>query len=212
MADETVLLFDAGGVLVDWRGTSGLVELTQGRFDAEQARRFWMGFEAITPFETGGDDGTRFARAALEALELDMSPTAFLAVFDDWMRGPYAGAMALVERIRPVYRRAILSNTNPVHWRRLIDDYRIDVPFEKAFASHEIGARKPDPEAFEFVCRALDVRPDQVRFFDDNPECIEAACELGMTATQVRGLDELQDALAEFDALRPPSSDNRNPR
>jgi putative hydrolase of the HAD superfamily len=34
---------------------------------------------------------------------------------------------------------------------------------------------------------------------------------LGMTATQVRGLDELRNALAEFDALRPPA-DNRNPR
>lgn len=207
MADETLLLFDAGGVLVDWRGTPGLVELTGGRLDHEQARRFWMGFEAITPFETGDDDGSHFARAALEALELDMTPAAFLEVFDGWMQGPYPGALALVERIDPACRRAVLSNTNPVHWPRLIDDYRFAAPFERAFASHEIGARKPDPAAFEIVCDALDVTPRQVHFFDDNPECIDAARELGMAATRVLGLDELRQALTELGVLRPTSAE-----
>ncbi|WP_162500879.1 HAD family hydrolase [Modicisalibacter coralii] len=203
MGDATLLLFDAGGVLVDWRGTSGLVELTDGRLDHEQARRFWMGFEAVVPFETGDDDGSRFARAALEALELDMTPTAFLEVFDGWMQGPYPGARELVESIRAAYRRAVLSNTNPVHWPRLIDDYHFGAPFERAFASHEIGARKPDADAFEIVCEALGVAPWQVHFFDDNPECIEAARELGMAATRVQGLDELHRALAELGVLYP---------
>lgn len=203
MADETVLLFDAGGVLVDWRGTSGLVELTQGRFDPEQARRFWMSFAALTAFETGNDEGADFAREAVETLELDMTPQAFLEVFNGWMRGPYPGALKLIERIRPAYRRVVLSNTNPIHWPRLIDDYRLDASFERAFASHQLGARKPDAEAYRHVCNALDVEPQQVHFFDDNPECIDGARALGMTATQVRGLDELREALVALDVLEP---------
>ncbi|MDW5378542.1 HAD family phosphatase [Halomonas sp. HP20-15] len=205
MAEERVevLLFDAGGVLVDWRGTSGLVELMQGRFDAEQARRFWMGFAALTAFETGDDDGADFAREAVEALGLDMTPQALLEVFDGWMRGPYPGALELIERIRPAYRRAVLSNTNPVHWPRLIDDYRLDAPFERAFASHQLGARKPDAEAYRRVCSELGVEPSRVHFFDDNPECIEGAHALGMPATQVRGLEELREALAALDVLEP---------
>ncbi|WP_136065371.1 HAD family hydrolase [Modicisalibacter radicis] len=205
MAEEKarVLLFDAGGVLVDWRGTSGLVELTQGCFGHEQARRFWMGFAAIAPFETGGDDGAEFAREAVEALELDMTPQAFLEVFNGWMRGPYPGALELIQRIRPGYRRVVLSNTNPVHWARLIDDYRLDAPFERAFASHLLGARKPDAEAYRRVCDELGVEPSQVHFFDDNPECVEGAHALGMSATQVRGLDELRDALVALDVLEP---------
>lgn len=61
MTDETVLLFDAGGVLVDWRGTSGLVELTQGRFDA--ARDLGM-----TATQVRGLDELRNALAEFDAL------------------------------------------------------------------------------------------------------------------------------------------------
>ncbi len=201
MADETVLLFDAGGVLVDWRGVDGLVALTEGRLDAEQARRFWMEFEPLKPFETGHAQGDEFARAAVDALGLDLTPEAFLDAFDSWMRGPYTGALDLVARLHPQYRRAVLSNSNPIHWRRLIEDYGLAAPFEALFVSCEIGQRKPDAAAYRAVCEALGQRAEAFIFFDDNPECVDAAREFGMQAMQVRGLSELTAALEELGAL-----------
>ncbi|WP_227370662.1 HAD family hydrolase [Halomonas sp. M20] len=203
MSGHKVLLFDAGGVLVDWDGTQGLVELTEGRLDREQARRFWMEFEPLKPFEKGHADGTEFAQAAVMELDLNMSSEAFLAAFNSWMRGPYPGSLELVERIKPEYRRAVLSNSNPIHWRRLIDDYGWEKPFETLFVSHEIGQRKPEPEAYHVVIESMKQSVGEFIFFDDNPECVEAAQMLGMQAYQVQGLDKLSAILTELDVLLP---------
>jgi HAD superfamily hydrolase (TIGR01509 family) len=201
MPRNKVLLFDAGGVLIDWVGTAGLVELTEGRLSEEQSRRFWMEFELLKPFETGRADGREFACAAIDELELDMTPQAFLDTFNSWMRGPYPGALDMIGRIRPEYRRAVLSNSNPLHWQRLIDDYGLARPFEALFVSHELGQRKPDAAAYQTVSKYLDQPIEDFIFFDDNPECVEAARELGMQARQVRGLTQLSLALKQLGAL-----------
>nr|WP_298379316.1 HAD family phosphatase [uncultured Halomonas sp.] len=201
MSSQKVLLFDVGGVLVDWDGTQGLIELTKGRLDREQARCFWMEFEPLKPFEKGQADGVEFARAAVKELELNMSSDAFLAAFNSWMRGPFPGSLELVEQIKPDYRRAVLSNSNPIHWRRLIDDYGLAKPFETLFVSHEIGQRKPEPEAYRAVIEGMGQSAENFIFFDDNPECIEAARMLGMQAYQVQGVEQLNAVLRELDAL-----------
>ena len=47
------ILFDLGGVLVDWDGTTPLVEFTQGRLSREGARRFWLESPQVRRLETG---------------------------------------------------------------------------------------------------------------------------------------------------------------
>lgn len=206
MPGQKILLFDVGGVLVDWDGTQGLVDLTEGRLDREQARRFWMEFEPLKPFEKGHADGAEFAQAVVKELELDMAPDAFLTAFDSWMRGPFPGSLELVVRIEPEYRRAVLSNSNPIHWRRLIDNYGLARPFEKLFVSHEIGQRKPEPGAYRAVFEGMGKSAEEFIFFDDNPECIEAAHRLGMQAHQIQGLEQLTDVLKELSVLLPEST------
>ncbi|MFC0336809.1 hypothetical protein SAMN05421848_2948 [Kushneria avicenniae] len=76
MARE-ILLFDVGGVLADWDGTTPLVTLTDGRLTREEARRFWLEFEPLAPFETGQSTCEGFLEAAVEALSLNMTPEAF---------------------------------------------------------------------------------------------------------------------------------------
>ncbi|OHV09324.1 HAD family hydrolase [Kushneria phosphatilytica] len=190
-----VLLFDVGGVLADWDGTTPLVELTEGRFDRDRARRFWLEFEPLVPFETGRASVHEFTGPAVEALGLDMSREEFAARFDSWMAGPFEGAMALLERIRPAFIRAVLSNNNPMHWNRFVEQSQIDRHVEHLFVSHEIGLRKPDHEAFDHVMQALGQPAEAFHFFDDNPECVEAARQLGMQASLVRGVAELEAAL-----------------
>ena len=52
--------------------------------------------------------------------------------------------------------------------------------FEKIFTSHEIGARKPEPEAFQTVLDYLDIEPGKVAFFDDSPKNVQGANAVGI--------------------------------
>ncbi|ART63509.1 HAD family hydrolase [Kushneria marisflavi] len=201
MTSREILLFDVGGVLADWDGITPLVTLTNGRLSREEARRFWLEFAPLDPFETGRASVDGFLEAAVESLSLEMTPEAFGQHYAKWVKGLYPGTLELLERIDPRFYRAILSNNNPLHWD-VIQKTGLEAAFDAVFLSHEIGYRKPDPRAWHHVLEALGCRPDQITFLDDNPECIEAARALGMHSHLVKGKEALERCLGDEGYLR----------
>jgi putative hydrolase of the HAD superfamily len=196
MTKPSVLLFDLGGVLVDWAGNEPLLALTHGRLDPEAARKFWLESPAVRDFETGRCGAGEFATAVVAGLRLDCPPEDFLAQFESWDRGPFPGAAELLAELAPHYFLACLSNNNELHWRRLWRQHPHFLDrFHRLFASFEIGKIKPDPDIFEYVLAQLQVPPGAVLFFDDNIECVEAARRLGMRACQTKGVAAVRAAL-----------------
>lgn len=53
---------------------------------------------------------------------------------------------------------------------------------DAARAAPVIGVAKPDPAAYLAICDALNVRPEQCLFFDDEPLCVDGARQVGMAA------------------------------
>jgi putative hydrolase of the HAD superfamily len=111
----------------------------------------------------------------------------------------------MLARIPRSYRRAILSNTNALHWPRVLNDMQLGAAFDCHFVSHITGRIKPDPDAFEHAVESLDCIPKQVLFLDDNMLNVRAAQSYGMHAIRVRGAIEAQHALAELGILGPPA-------
>ena len=81
-----------------------------------------------------------------------------------------------------------LSNNNELHWTPLRDEAGLDKRFDHCFISHEIGIMKPNEEAFLHVLKKVGKKAEEFIFFDDNKECIEMACRLGMSAFRVSGV------------------------
>jgi glucose-1-phosphatase len=185
-----VLLFDLGGVLVEFRGVEPLVELTRGRLDLDAARRFWLESPAVRKFEIGACTADAFVEEVIGELRLELAPASFLRLFLAWEKGPYEGALGLLETLKPHFVLACLSNNNALHWDLLRDGMGFGNPFHRTFLSHEIGMVKPDPSVFRFVASELDVAADRILFLDDNPECIAGARDAGMDAVRVLGVEE----------------------
>jgi putative hydrolase of the HAD superfamily len=106
--------------------------------------------------------------------------------------------MDLLARIPPTYRRALLSNSNALHWPRVSNDMGLGAAFNHHFVSHLTGKIKPDAAAFEDVLTTLDCAPARVLFLDDNLLNVEAARNLGMRAAKVQGPREAQRVLIDF--------------
>jgi putative hydrolase of the HAD superfamily len=191
------LLFDLGGVLVEWDGIEPLVALTRGRLAPEQARRFWLESEWVRRFETGRCDSSEFGAGAVRELGVDLSPADFLESFVSWDKGPLPGSLELLRALKPHFTVACLSNNNPLHWNlgRLQELVAL---FHRAYASFEIGLMKPDPAAYEWVTADLGLRPAAILFFDDNPECVDAAQSAGMRARLAKGPAMVRQALGEL--------------
>jgi HAD superfamily hydrolase (TIGR01509 family) len=89
----------------------------------------------------------------------------------------------------------VLSNSNALHWPRVLNEMGLGPAFDRHFVSHLTGRIKPDLEAFEHVTDSLRCMPEHVLFLDDNVLNVEAAQSLGMHAIRVRGADEVQGVL-----------------
>ena len=66
------------------------------------------------------------------------------------------------------------------------------------FLSHEIGARKPDPDAFLLVCKKMSTHPKDVLFIDDSAANVEGARAAGIDAHH---LDKERDIAAMLQTL-----------
>jgi glucose-1-phosphatase len=197
------LLFDLGGVLVNFDGIAPLLALTGPSLDREGARRFWLMSPAVRKFETGRCTAPEFAAEVLAELKLQMAPDRFLSQFVSWDRGPMPGALDLLDALRPRFFLACLSNNNELHWRRLCQETALADKFHRCYLSHEIGLMKPDHEAFDYVIGDLKIPPEQILFLDDNVECTTAAQRAGLTACLARGVQEVRSVLSSLQLLRP---------
>ncbi|MCX6905460.1 MAG: HAD-IA family hydrolase [Verrucomicrobia bacterium] len=191
-----VILFDLGGVLVQSDVITPLLALCHNRLSREEARRFWLESPSVRRFESGGCAPGRFAADAVAELRLGITPESFLEQFASWDRGPMDGAITLLDSLKPRFTLACLSNNNELHWSRLRDETRLAGKFDRCYLSHEIGLMKPDREAFDYVVHDLAISPERILFFDDNPECVDAARAVGINAWQARGVQEVRAILS----------------
>ena len=188
-------LFDLGGVLVDWDGIAPLVDLTNGKLTLEQARRFWLESAWVRKFEAGHCSPEAYAEGVVAELELRIEPATFLAAFYAWDKGPLPGAIELVRALKERYHVACLSNNNVLHWSNPVLQ-SLTAHFDPAIASFHVGLMKPDRDIFDLAIQRIGLPPQRIVYFDDNPECVEAARGAGLLACQAKGVDNVRARLA----------------
>lgn len=108
-----------------------------------------------------------------------------------FLRRPYSGAIELVVQLDGTdVELACLSNTNPLHWSKMndLDDvsYLPLALLDYSWVSYRLGLRKPDPQIYEYVEVDSKVAPQNILFFDNLVENIDAARRRGWRAQWIR--------------------------
>jgi epoxide hydrolase-like predicted phosphatase len=132
-------------------------------------------------FEIGQISPREYRDHVCDLLGARLSPEDFDRGWNSIYLELLPGIESLLKQLRQTLRLVALTNTNQIHakeWRVRYSD--ILTYFEKVFASHEIGARKPDPASFQIVLNYLDTDPGKVVFIDDNPENVRGASAIGI--------------------------------
>jgi len=189
-----VVLFDLGGVLVDFGGVEAMKRLSAIDDDDELWRR-WLGCPWVRAFERGDCSPDEFARGVVDDWSLPLSAREFLDEFQSWIGGPLEGADELV---RSTQRRVVvgcLSNTNSLHWTQNEPRWGLLRAFDVRFLSFEMGCVKPDRDMFDRVAEELPFSRDRVLFLDDNAINVDGAVAAGFRAVRAAGVDEARQAL-----------------
>ena len=204
-SDIRVLLFDVGGVLVQLSGVEAMLEWLDNGISEDEFWRRWLQSVPVRQFETGQIDADEFAIGVTSEFGLAVEPRQFLEAFIRWPTGLYPGTLEMLARIPSSYQRAVLSNSNALHWPRVQTEMKLGAAFDNHFVSHLTGRIKPDAAAFEHVMESLGCSPASVLFLDDNLLNVDAAKRVGMQAVRVRGIEETKLVLIERKVIEPAS-------
>ncbi|MFY8106979.1 MAG: HAD family hydrolase [Elstera sp.] len=177
----TTIVFDFGGVLVDW--DRNYLYRTLIPDPAERARflneicdmRFNERFDLGEPHPQIIDDHVR-RHPHYEALI-----RAYYARWDEMIGGGLADGIALVEALHGAgYPLFGLSNWSDEFFARTRLKFPVFERFQHIVLSGEVKMVKPDPAIFHHLFAAIARKPEEIVFLDDNAANVAAARALGI--------------------------------
>lgn len=189
------LLFDVGGVLVELGDFPVKKSWLRDDVAAVTDLATWLKAPTAQAFEKGQSNPQEFARQFIADANLDVSSADFLAHFTAWPRAPFAGVHEVLDQLKGRHVLSLFSNTNELHWDRLMLEMDLGRRFDYRFSSHLMGLAKPDIEAFLHVATEMEIAPGNILFFDDSPVNVEAALSAGLQAEHTVGFDAVLEAL-----------------
>lgn len=193
----SAVLFDVGGVLIELDGLPSLAKLLNSQQSHDEIYKNWMNSPSVIAHETGKLSAEEFAMQVVKDLQIDLSPEAFMQNFATWIVGTFPNTFELLDAIPSHVLVAALSNTSAAHWVH-VEATGLTQKLDHLFLSHEIGHLKPNHQAFQAAVNGLQLPAEEIVFFDDNIDNVNAASAFGLKAHQAFNPKQAQQILNEY--------------
>jgi len=194
------LLFDLGGVLVDVRFANAIEAWSRhSRLPIDELRARFAYDEPYDRHERGELAAHEYFAHLARTLELDASVEDIESGWNAIFVGEIETTRIRVERARKKLPCFAFTNTNASHtatWSRLYPD--VVAAFDRIFTSHQLGLRKPERQAFARICELTSIAAQNIVFFDDVPQYVDAAVAAGLQGVLVRSPADVARALDDF--------------
>lgn len=202
----TTVVFDIGGVLLDWDPRYLYRKLL-----GDEAAVEWFLTEVCTPeWNREQDRGRPWAEAVAEMSTRFPEQAELIAAYhsrwDEMVAGPIAGTVGLLARLRergvPCYA---LTNFSVEMFTRVRRRFEFLDWFDGIVVSGAEGLIKPDPRIYRLLLERFRLDPATTFYVDDQPANVTAARALGMRTHQFTGVADLRAAFTEAGLLIEPA-------
>jgi 2-haloacid dehalogenase len=182
MTNRSVVVFDLGGVLIDWDPRYLYRKLFAGD---DGAMEHFLANVCSSSWNAQQDAGRPFAEACaslkLEHPRHSEMIDAWFQRHEEMLAGPIAGTVEILAELRergvPLYALSNWSaETFPTAWRR----FEFLQWFQGILLSGKVGLIKPDPKIFRLFFETFSVNPTHAVYIDDVQRNAEVANTLGM--------------------------------
>jgi 2-haloacid dehalogenase len=201
---RSVVVFDVGGVLIDWDPRHLYRKLFAGD---EPAMEHFLANVCTHEWNRSQDAGRSFAEGA-RLLKHEHPKHAELidaygARFDEMMAGPITGAVEILAELRergiPLY---ILSNFSAETFPPALKRFDFLHWFCGTVISGEVGVIKPDPRIYEIMLARFAIDPLGAVYIDDVMANAEAARPFGIHGIHFTTPGALREELVQLGLLQ----------
>jgi 2-haloacid dehalogenase len=203
VAERDIVVFDLGGVLIEWDPRHLYRKLFAGD---EAAMEHFLATVCTHEWNRGQDAGRSFVEACqlLKAEHPDKAELidAYHARFDEMMPGPIAGSVEILAELRdrgtPLYG---LTNFSAETYPPTFERFEFLRWFHGILVSGEVGVIKPDLRIFELLIERFTIDPQRAVYIDDVEANIVAARPFGIHAIRFANPVALRAELARLGLL-----------
>lgn len=201
MTDINTVIFDLGGVLIDWNPKHLFHERY---FDSIDKRDYFLSHICSPDWNEIQDAGRSIVEATEEKIrdfpEWEGPIRDFYGRWTDMLKGPIPGTVDIFRQLRDSRNYKLYALTN---WQAGLFDialvrYNFLHWFDGRVVSGEEKTRKPFPEFYQRLLRRYDVNPGQAVFIDDSLRNIKAAEALGINSIHFISPEQCAGSLADY--------------
>ena len=183
-ASASNVVFDLGGVLIDWNPRYLYRDLFKGD---EAAMEDFLARICTSEWNVRQDAGRSIAEAEAELLQAHPAQgtliRAYYAGFDRMLKGAIAGTVAILEELAargtPLFALTNWSRETFPHARRR---FAFLERFKDIVVSGEINLIKPDRRIYDHLCRSNAIEAARSLFIDDAEKNVAGARAAGWQA------------------------------
>jgi FMN phosphatase YigB (HAD superfamily) len=190
------IFFDLGNVIIpfDFKRAYGRLQ-PLCNYPATEIPQRMRGTDLVSRFESGLIGPEQFVKEFSAVLELRINYDEFCDMWTSVFLPEPLIEESLLENLRRRYRLMILSNTNPIHFHMIRENYPLLGHFDHCVLSYEVGALKPSEEIFRAAVVHAGCAASECFFTDDLAVNVEAARRYGLDAVQFQSAAQLEEEL-----------------
>ncbi|MDX1595707.1 MAG: HAD family phosphatase [Nitrosopumilaceae archaeon] len=200
MSKIKCILFDIGGVLVDWH---------MSWITSEIAKRFEINevdvVESFGNYLPELDCGKIKEKTFWEKIANDTN-SSLLAQTTESLWNTYFqknakinhDVLSLVSHLKGNYSLGIISNIEEIT-HKIVHDWSVLDNFTHRFLSYQIGFSKPDVRIYEHVLDSLPFEGQDMVFIDDKPSNVESAQKCGINSIHFTNYAKLRKSLQDLE-------------
>ena len=199
--DITTIVFDLGGVLVDWNPEYIYLDVFKG----DQDKVDWFLNNICTSEWNEKQDAGRTLEEATDLLvnQYPQYEVWIRIYYDKWekmLAGPIQETVDLLNKLKAdnKYRLLALTNWSSETFPIALERFEFLKLFEGIVVSGDEKTRKPLPKIYEILLDRYELSPENCVFIDDNFDNIRAAKKFGIYGIHYNSPSQLKEELSRI--------------
>lgn len=201
MTKINTIIFDLGGVLIDWNPEYVFLDVFNG--DREQMQWFFDNI-CTSDWNENQDAGYPIAKATEERVALFPEHENLIRMYygrwEEMLGNEISETVAILKQLISLNQYKIVALTNWSHetFPVALKKFEFLHWFEGILVSGEEKTRKPFKEIYDLTLERFDIKANEAIFIDDNLRNIEAANALGINGIHFSSAQKLPEQLKAF--------------
>ena len=197
------IVFDFGGVLVDWNPH----HLYDKYFGSREKAEWFLNNICLYSWNLQMDGGKPFAEGVAELQAEHPEWNEAIAIYHtrwiEMMNGEIEGMASVIRRLKMAgYGVYGLTNWSAETFPMVRDTYPVFQEFDGIVVSGEEHLLKPDAAIYKCLLERYALQAEESLFVDDNADNVAGARNVGMKAIQFTSAEELERELKDVFGLQ----------